>query len=169
MTNLSWRARFERQASDRASDRVPSGSPALLNLRLDPNADQVNSIAAIESLARRHLPLLKAKRAIETVLTDGRNHFQVPKVEDGQRLEAELHAAGLTVKVAMLPGRAIDVKALRERLSVSQEQFAPRYRINLDVLRNCEQHRNEPDPIGRTVLEMIERDPAGAETALWGS
>jgi DNA-binding transcriptional regulator YiaG len=168
MTNLSWRARFERQASERATDRVPSGSPALLNLRLDPKADHVDSIAAIESLVRRHLPLLKAKRAIEAVLTEGRNHLQVPKVEDPLALEQDLRRAGLAAKVAVLPGRVIDVKALRERLSVSQEQFAARYRISLDVLRNWEQHRNEPDPIARTVLEMIDRDPVGAETALWG-
>jgi DNA-binding transcriptional regulator YiaG len=168
MTNLSWRTRFERQASERATDRVPSGSPALLNLRLDPKADHVDSIAAIESLVRRHLPLLKAKRAIETVLTEGRNHLQVPKVEDPLTLEGDLRRAGLAAKVAVLPGRVIDVKALRERLSVSQEQFAARYRISLDVLRNWEQHRNEPDPIARTVLEMIDRDPVGAETALWG-
>jgi DNA-binding transcriptional regulator YiaG len=37
------------------------------------------------------------------------------------------------------------------------------------VLRNWEQHRNEPDRIAHTVLEMIERDPTGAEQALWGA
>lgn len=112
--------------------------------------------------------MLKAKRAIEAVLTEGRNHLHVPKVEDPLALEADLRRAGLVAKVAVLPGRVIDVRALRERLSVSQEQFAARYRISLDVLRNWEQHRNEPDPIARTVLEMIDRDPMGAETALWG-
>jgi DNA-binding transcriptional regulator YiaG len=148
---------------------VPFGSPAVLNLRLDPSADHIDSIAAIEALVRRHVPLLKAKRAIEAVLIAGRNHLHVPKVEDLLRFEAELRASGLVAKVAFLAGAVIDVKALRERLSVSQEQFAARYRINLDVLRNWEQHRNEPDPIARNVLEMIDRDPAGAELALWGA
>jgi DNA-binding transcriptional regulator YiaG len=147
---------------------VPSGSPAVLNLQVDPEVPEINSIAAIEALARRHMPLLKAKRAIEAVLNEGSNYLQVPKVEDADALRAELAAAGLTARVAPLRGRAIDVKALRERLGKSQEQFAARYRISLDVLQNWEQHRNEPDPIARNVLEMIERDPAGAERVLWG-
>jgi putative transcriptional regulator len=115
------------------------------------------------------VPLLKAKRAIEAVLSECGNYLQVPKVEDAEGLRSELQAAGLVVRVAPLPGRVVDVKALRERLGKSQEQFAARYRISLDVLRNWEQHRNEPDPIARNVLEMIERDPVGAERALWGS
>ena len=84
-------------------------------------------------------------------------------------MQSELEAAGLMARVAPLRGRAIDVKALRERLGWSQEQFAARYRISLDVLQNWEQHRNEPDPIARNVLEMIERDPLAAERALWGA
>jgi len=112
--------------------------------------------------------LLKAKRAIEAVLTEGSHYLPVPKVEDPGRLRSELQEAGFTVRVAPVPGRAIDVKALRERLGTSQEQFAARYRISLYVLRNWEQRRNEPDPIARNVLEMIERDPVGTERALWG-
>jgi DNA-binding transcriptional regulator YiaG len=168
MTNLSWKERFALRASGKARDLVQSGSPAILNLRPDPEAREVNSITAIETLVRRHVPLLKAKRAIETVLADGGNYLQVPKVEDPEGLRSELQSAGLVVRVAPLPGRVVDVKALRERLGKSQEQFAARYRISLDVLRNWEQHRNEPDPIARNVLEMIERDPVEAERALWG-
>ena len=168
MSDSSWKERFARQASGKARDLVPSGSPAVLNLRVNPEAPNVNSIGAIEALMRRHMPLLKAKRAIEAVLSDGCNYLQVPKVEDAEALRAELEGAGLTARVALLRGRTIDVKALRERLGKSQEQFAARYRISLDVLQNWEQHRNEPDPIARNVLEMIERDPVGAERVLWG-
>ncbi len=169
MSNSSWKERFARRASGNVRDLVPSGSPVILNLRTNPNAPVVNSIAAIEALVRRHMPLLKAKRAIEAVLGDGSNYLQVPTVEDTEALRAELEAAGLIARVAPLRGRAIDVKALRERLGTSQEQFAARYRISLDVLQNWEQRRNEPDPIARNVLEMIERDPVEAERVLWGA
>ncbi len=168
MSNLSWKERFAHQAGGKVRDLVQSGSPFILNLRTDPEARGVNSIAAIEALVRRHVPLLKAKRAIETVLAEGSNYLHVPKVEDAEQLRTDLHAAGLTARVAALRGRAIDVKTLRERLGKSQEQFAARYRISLDVLQNWERHRNEPDPIARNVLEMIERDPVGAERVLWG-
>lgn len=168
MSNSSWKERFARRASGKARDLVRSGSPAILSLRTNPDASEVNSIAAIESLVRRHVPLLKAKRAIEAVLIEGSHYLPVPKVEAPERLRSELQSAGFTVQVAPVPGRAIDVKALRKRLGTSQEQFAARYRISLDVLRNWEQRRNEPDPIARNVLEMIERDPVGVERVLWG-
>jgi DNA-binding transcriptional regulator YiaG len=168
MSNSSWKERFARRASGKARDLVQSGSPAILSLRTHPYVSEVNSIAAIESLVRRHVPLLKAKRAIEAVLAEGSHYLPVPKVEDPEQLRSELRSAGFEVRVAPVPGRAIDVKALRERLGTSQEQFAARYRISLDVLRNWEQRRNEPDPIARNVLEMIERDPAGVERVLWG-
>ena len=168
MSNSSWKERFARRASGKARDLVRSGSPAILSLRTNPDLSEVNSIAAIESLARRHVPLLKAKRAIEAVLNAGAHYLPVPKVEDPERLRSELQAAGFTVRVAPVAGRAIDVKALRERLGTSQEQFAARYRISLDVLRNWEQRRNEPDPIARNVLETIERDPVAVERVLWG-
>ena len=169
MSNSSWKERFARRASDNVRVLASSGSPVALNLQVDPAAREIDSIAAIESLVRRHMPLLKAKRAIEAVLNDGSNYLQVPKVEDAAILRSELEAAGLKVRVAPRRGRAIDVKALRERHGWSQEQFAARYRISLDVLQNWEQHRNEPDPIARNVLEMIERNPVAAERALWGA
>jgi DNA-binding transcriptional regulator YiaG len=167
MSHWSWKERFARRAGGKARDLVRSGSPAIQNLRINPEAREVNSIAAIEALVRRHMPLLKAKRAIETVLTDGSHYLQVPKVEDAESLRSDLRSAGFTVRVAPVPGRVVDVKALREKLGTSQEVFAARYRISLDVLRNWEQRRNEPDAIARNMLEMIDRDPAGTERALW--
>jgi hypothetical protein len=128
---------------------------------------EVNSIAAIDSLVRRRVSLLKAKRTIEAVLLEGSHYLQVPMVEDPEKLRYELQVAGFDVRVAPVPGRPIDVKALRERLGTSQEQFAARYRISLDVLQNWEQRRNEPDPIARNVLEMIEHDPETTERVLW--
>jgi DNA-binding transcriptional regulator YiaG len=129
----------------------------------------IDSIAAIEALVRRHVPLLKAKRAVEAVLRDGNHYLPVPMVDDPDALRAALHDAGLLARVAPSRGRVIDVKALRERLGTSQEQFAARYRISLDVLRNWEQNRNDPDPIARNMLELIEDNPEGVEQALWGA
>jgi len=168
MNGLSWKERFTHQANGRALDLVHSGSPVILNLRPNPDAGHVDSIAAIETLARRGVPLLKAKRTIEAVLAEGSYYLHVPKAESVDVLCAELTSAGFNVRDAPVPGRAVDVKALRARLGTSQEQFAARYRISLDVLQNWEQRRNEPDAIARNVLGMIDRDPAGTERALWG-
>jgi DNA-binding transcriptional regulator YiaG len=56
-----------------------------------------------------------------------------------------------------------------DQYGVRRDGSVARYRISLDVLQNWEQHRNEPDPIARNVLEMIERNPVAAERALWGA
>ena len=169
MSTSSWKERFAPRADGRVRDLVRSGSPAIVSLRPNPDAPAIDSIAAIEALARRHVPLLKAKRTVEAMLTNGSSFLQVPKVDDFLRLRGELERAGLSVRIAPWPGRPIDVRALRQRLGTTQEQFAARFRISLDVLQNWEQKRHEPDPVARNLLEMIERDPAGVERALWGS
>jgi len=98
---------------------VQSGSPAILSLRSNPDAGEVNGIAAIELLTRRHVPLMEAKRAIEAVPAEGSHDLDVPTVEDPERLRAELQSVGLLVRVAPAPRHAIDVNPLRERLGTS--------------------------------------------------
>jgi hypothetical protein len=109
MSNLSWKERFARRVGGKARDLVQSGSPVILSLRTNPDAGEVNSIAAIESLMRRHVPLLKAKHAIEAVLTESSHDLRVAKVEDPEKLCSELQSAGFLVRMASVPGRAIDV------------------------------------------------------------
>jgi putative transcriptional regulator len=51
--------------------------------------------------------------------------------------------------------RAGDLRRLRERLGLSQSEFAGRYRINLRTLQDWEQMRRLPDQIARTYLQLI--------------
>jgi putative transcriptional regulator len=55
--------------------------------------------------------------------------------------------------------RLTNVKKLRERIGISQEQFAETYRIPLETLRDWEQKRKSPDATARRHLEVIDRDP----------
>jgi hypothetical protein len=75
---------------------------------------------------------------------------------------------GSKLRSGVFGGVTTRVAPLRARLGRSQEQFAARYRIGLDVLQNWWRHWNEPDPIARNVLERIARDPLVAEQVLWG-
>jgi putative transcriptional regulator len=52
-----------------------------------------------------------------------------------------------------------NVKRLRERLGMSQEAFAARYRIPVGTLRDWEQCRKFPDAPARAYLTVIARDP----------
>jgi putative transcriptional regulator len=53
----------------------------------------------------------------------------------------------------------VNAKRLRERLGLSQEVFAARYRIPIGTLRDWEQRRKFPDAPARAYLQVIEKDP----------
>jgi putative transcriptional regulator len=55
---------------------------------------------------------------------------------------------------------------LRRALRLSQKEFATRYHIPLDTLRNWELGRREPDDPARAYLTVIARDPEGVMRAL---
>jgi len=57
-------------------------------------------------------------------------------------------------------------KRIRERLKLTQEQFAERFEIPLGTLRDWEQGACYPDQAARTLLRVIEQDPEGVANAL---
>lgn len=59
-----------------------------------------------------------------------------------------------------------DVAALRERLGLTQEQFARTFGIPVGTLRDWEQRRKEPDAPARALLRVIEREPEMVRRAL---
>jgi putative transcriptional regulator len=55
--------------------------------------------------------------------------------------------------------RVSRVKALRQRLGLTQAEFAEAYAIPVGTLRDWEQRRSIPDAPARALLHAIERDP----------
>jgi len=51
------------------------------------------------------------------------------------------------------------VKALRQRLGMTQAQFARAFHLPITTLRDREQRRSTPDAPARALLLAIERDP----------
>ena len=60
----------------------------------------------------------------------------------------------------------IDVKAIRSRLSLTQQQFATRFGFNITTLRHWEQGRRVPDGTARAYLRVIDREPQAVQKAL---
>jgi len=56
--------------------------------------------------------------------------------------------------------RVSPVKALRQRVRMTQADFAEAFSIPLGTLRDWEQHRSTPDAPARALLRAIEREPA---------
>jgi len=59
-----------------------------------------------------------------------------------------------------------DVKAIREHLRLSQNEFARAYRIPLATLKNWEQGRRQPDAPAAAYLQAIARRPKAIREAL---
>jgi putative transcriptional regulator len=61
---------------------------------------------------------------------------------------------------------AVDVKAIREKLSLTQTQFATTFHLSLATIQAWEQGQSFPDPVARTLLRVIERNPEAVKEAL---
>jgi len=83
---------------------------------------------------------------------------------DNETLLSELLQTGVDASVIRPPD--VDVKRVRERFGLSQSEFAARYPFELDTIQNWEQGRNQPDSISRTLLKVIEENPAVVERIL---
>jgi putative transcriptional regulator len=61
---------------------------------------------------------------------------------------------------------ARSVRLARQRLGLSQTEFAARFRINIARLKDWEQGRSNPDSVALAYLTVIEREPDAVERAL---
>jgi DNA-binding transcriptional regulator YiaG len=159
----SLKARLERAGPIRDIDRVRSGSPVDLVLRLGPDLSKVKTITAIESLAKRGITLLRAKRTIEAVVENGEAVVHLPTVEHVTKLARELRSAGFIV--SRLASTHVDVRVVREKLGLTQEQFALRFGLDVDAVQNWEQGRYQPDKATLAYLRVIARQPREAAKA----
>jgi putative transcriptional regulator len=51
------------------------------------------------------------------------------------------------------------LKSLRDRLGLSQQDFASKFGLDVEALRNWEQSKRYPDKAARTLLTIIELNP----------
>ncbi|HLZ02996.1 MAG TPA: helix-turn-helix domain-containing protein [Bradyrhizobium sp.] len=62
--------------------------------------------------------------------------------------------------------KKIDVKAIRIRLDMTQEEFAGRFGFSVNTLRHWEQGSRQPEGPTRAYLLVIERAPKAVQKAL---
>ena len=61
---------------------------------------------------------------------------------------------------------SIDVKAIRQRMGMTQADFAASFGLSLHTLRGWEQGTRRPDPAVRAYLRVIDRAPDTVRAAL---
>ena len=60
----------------------------------------------------------------------------------------------------------IDVKAIRGRLRLTQQEFAIRFGFSVNTVRHWEQGRRVPEGPTRAYLMVIDREPEAVQKAL---
>jgi DNA-binding transcriptional regulator YiaG len=85
---------------------------------------------------------------------------------DAMELIEEL--ARLGVRALLIKSPDADPKRTREALGLSQAEFALRYGLELDTLRNWEQGRSIPDAAVRLLFKLIETHPRLVSSVLTG-
>ena len=65
-----------------------------------------------------------------------------------------------------IANRSVDVRAIRQRLCMSQPEFAEKFGIELATLRHWEQDQREPSGPAKTLLILISRIPDNVLDAL---
>jgi putative transcriptional regulator len=60
----------------------------------------------------------------------------------------------------------IDVKAIRTKLGITQQEFAGRFGFSIKTLQHWEQKHRAPEGPTRAYLLVIDRDPDAVQRAL---
>lgn len=71
-----------------------------------------------------------------------------------------------TEGIKLYQPHAVDVSRLRERLSLTQEQFAARFGFSVATLRHWERGDRSPSGASLVLLNVIDRNPAAVLQAL---
>jgi len=77
----------------------------------------------------------------------------------GQELITSIEEALNAKESGKIVRRKIDIASIREKLDMTQRQFAAQYHINLQTLRNWEQGKRQLDATSLAYLICIAKKP----------
>ena len=158
------KARLERLAPIQTIVPVPFGSPETIVVRPAGKRIDVNTITATEALAKRGLTLAQGKRIMEIMMERGEAVVDVPTVENAAKFARNLRKSGVDAR--RIAHAAVDVKAIRESLGLSQSEFAARFGLEVATVRNWEQARTRMDRPTMALLRAIAAAPRVVAEAL---
>ena len=93
------------------------------------------------------------------------------KKKDFDKLVVSVKQAGKIKRGKLKPSRVFrfkpaDIKAIREKLGVSQSEFALMIGVSVSTLQNWEQGRRQPDGPARALLKVAAENPQAVAEAL---
>ena len=161
---LSFKEALERQERDRTEPRSRSAFPAV-KAHLRRTAPISRPIDLARLLVSCGLSLRKAHEAVNR-LAEGKTvalDLACPDIDQSIDQLAEL---GVDARRVKMP--EVDPLHVRRSFGLTQPEFADRFLLNVDTIRNWEQGRNVPDPSARLLLKVIEEYPQVIEAILGG-
>jgi putative transcriptional regulator len=105
------------------------------------------------------------KRKIKKKMGRKRNKSVFEGIMEGLH-EAAAIARGEAEPTRVYVPERVDVKAIRQRLNLTQAEFAARFSFNIARVRDWEQGRSHPDGALRAYLLVIDRETEAVEKAL---
>lgn len=69
-------------------------------------------------------------------------------------------------RIVLVPPAKVDVRSIREKLDLSQSEFAARFGFTAGAVRQWEQGRRQPHGPARVLLTIIAREPGAVSRAL---
>src|SRR6202050_5525055 len=102
--------------------------------------------------------------------------MEYKRVGDSMKTQLDQMMNGLNDVEAFLSGeqegfkahapQEVDVKAIRDRLGMTQARFSTTFGFSLDAIKHWEGGRRSPEAPARTLLTIIDKNPAAVLTAL---
>ena len=91
--------------------------------------------------------------------------------KDFKKLVKSVKQMGSIMRGEDIPHRrtvltSIDVKALRERIGLTQAEFSTMIGVSIKTLQNWEQGRREPEGPAKALLRVVEKEPQAVLKAL---
>src|ERR1700730_12174480 len=157
---LSFREALEQRGETPEPRPNSSGSPIRLSLAITKTTQPV-SIARL--LKKRGMSLRKAHETLDRLAARETVAVEL-YADDASTLISEFSDLGVKAYPIMPP--QVDAKQVRERLGLTQAEFALRFCLELDTVQNWEQGRYRPDPAAQLLLSIIETDPKFVDSVL---
>ena len=91
--------------------------------------------------------------------------------QDFQKLVKSVNQMGAIMRGENIPHRrtvlsTVNVKELRERLGLTQNEFSGMIGVSIKTLLNWEQGRREPEGPAKALLRVVEKEPQAVLSAL---
>jgi DNA-binding transcriptional regulator YiaG len=170
----SWKKPMSKKLSFKEALERQDGGPTESRPRTAFPAAKVH-LRRTDSISR---PIDLARQLVSCGLSLRKAHEAVNRLAEGETVALELtcadsdHAIDRLAKLGIDARRVemptVDARHIREIFGLTQAEFADRFLLNIDTIRNWEQGRNAPDPSARLLLKVIEEYPQVIEAILSG-